>query len=165
MRHPSFPGGYLYPDLCVGLLDSDVPTNKIHFAKVLPNNHDTYLNAGTRLPVLRLDQWRNALVGDIQRIAGVKSDGSIRSTFRDPIDSTRASYYEGLVGGASGNPAFLLLNDEPVLLTVWTGGGAGFGTSIAAFVSDINEMMYNLDTNCSYQLTTFDLSGFAEVNP
>ena len=55
----------------------------------------------------------------------------------------------------------LILDGEPVLLTVWTWGGIGSGTSITAFKQDINDMMNLLGGG--YQLTEFDLSGYKKL--
>ena len=41
-------GGFF--DYAVGLLDSDVPTNQISFAKVLPDNYADYIRTGRGLP-------------------------------------------------------------------------------------------------------------------
>ena len=68
----------------------------------------------------------------------------------------------GTVVVDSGNPAFLLLRGQPVLLTVWTGPLGGFGTSVTAFKNDINAMMLDLDLG-GYQLTEIDLSVFEKL--
>jgi len=62
------------------------------------------------------------------------------------------------MNGDSGNPMFIIVNDQPVLLTVWTSGGPGRGTSVTAFKDDINGMMNDLGGG--YQLEEIDLSGF-----
>ena len=47
-------------DITVGLLDADVPTNQISFARVLPDNYADYIRTGARLPAIRLDQEEGA---------------------------------------------------------------------------------------------------------
>jgi hypothetical protein len=73
-----------------------------------------------------------------------------------------------LINGDSGNPAFIILNDQPVLLTVWTEGGAGVGTSLTAFKSDVNQIMSDLEELFSltngFQLTEIDLSDFQKLD-
>ena len=83
---------------------------------------------------------------------------------RYPLLPIRLPYSEEFIGGDSGNPAFLVLNGEPVLLTTWTVKGPGQGTAVTSFKSDINQLMSDLDEQHSvtngYQLTEIDLSIF-----
>lgn len=162
VKHPAYPvpGDYLYPDLAVGLLDSDVPTNQISFARVLSDTHTNYLSRGTRLPALALNQFHKASVCDIKEIAGRHSDGTIRTIVQMPIDNSRKGFYTGIVGGDSGNPAFVFLSGKPVLLTVWSYPDAG--TSVTSLKQDINDMMSELGGG--YQLTEIDLSGFRSLD-
>ena len=53
-RHPLYKP--YYPDISVGLLNSDVPTNQISYAKVMPDDYGEYLHTGNRLPALWLNQ-------------------------------------------------------------------------------------------------------------
>ena len=160
-RHPEYsPYPTNYPDIAVGKLDSAI-TNGISYAKVLSINYTNYLSSGIRLPTLRLDKEEKALVGDLLSI-DIPSDGKHLAKFTSPIDATRLNYYESLIPGDSGNPAFLLLSGQPVLLTIWTGGGAGDGTSLVIFTNSINQLM--MDLGGEYQLTTFDMSSwFSEI--
>ena len=63
-----------------------------------------------------------------------------------------------IIGGDSGNPAFLVINGEPVLLGTLTGGGAGSITSLHDQLGLINTAM--TAAGGSQQLTQFDLSGY-----
>lgn len=65
------------------------------------------------------------------------------------------SYGGDGVGGDSGNPAFLIIRNKPVLLSVWTSGGAGTGSFVNAWRSDINAAMTTLGGG--YQLTSVSL--------
>ena len=164
-QHPLYPPGapYYYPDLTVGLLDSDVPTNQITFAKVLPDNYAEYIRDGRYLPALRLDQEEKALIGDVWSVAIVYPPGTqITASCNYEGDPLRYNYFEPLFDGDSGNPAFLLLRSQPILLTVWTGINGGYGTSVTAFKRDINTLMLDLDPG-GYQLTEIDLSGFKKL--
>ena len=160
-RHPDYsPYPTNYPDIAVGKLDSAI-TNGISFAKVLPESYTNYLSSGIRLPTLRLDKEEKALVGDLFSI-NHSVGGNHFTSFMTPLDATRLSFYEGLIPGDSGNPVFLLLSGQPILLTIWTGGGAGTGTSLVAFTNDINQLMSDLGGG--YQLTTFDMPPeFSEI--
>jgi hypothetical protein len=142
-------------DLCVGLLDSDVPET-IAFAKIVPANVEDYLpGLQYRVPCLCLDQEEKALVGDLYSLDG-------RVMFRSPTDAKRAEFHEAKISGDSGNPAFLLIDTgegvEPVLVTTWTYGGAGQGPNVGNLNDEINAAMTALGGG--YLLTPANLSGF-----
>ncbi|MDA3923804.1 MAG: hypothetical protein PF904_03790 [Kiritimatiellae bacterium] len=160
-RHVDFNTSTTYPDLTVGLLDSDVPTNQISFAKVLPDNYADYIYNGERLPVIRLDQEEKALVGDLRTIT--RASGSLKTVCYWMLENQdRKNFYESVILGDSGNPAFLIMQNQPVLLTVWSFGLGGSGTSVSAFKGDIEQMMEDLGGG--YQLTEIDLSIFSKLN-
>ncbi len=156
---PNYNNSNSYPDLVIGLLDTPI-TNGINYANILPDNYTQYLSCGTRLPVIRLDQEEKVLVGDVKMIS-TYSNYKWLSTYSIPVDSFRQGFYEDLVPGDSGNPVFLVISGMPVLLTVWTGPGAGNGTSIVALKDDINSIMIELGGG--YQLTPINLSGFTTI--
>lgn len=137
-------------DIMVGLLDSDVPAG-ISFAKVLPDDAETKLRAGS--PVLAFDQEEKALVIDFSWVANGVLWGD-----RPVTNQTRATYAESLISGDSGNPGFVIINGEAVLVTTWTYGGPGAGPAMHGHISGINAAMTALGGG--YQLTTIDLSGF-----
>lgn len=155
--HPSYVP--YYPDLQVGVLDSDVPAG-IGFARILPADFATRIPAlgyGRTIPALCLDQEEKALVTDLGEVFGV--GGSIGFVAPYQINfAKRLEFYEPKIGGDSGNPAFLIINNQLVLLTVWTFGGAGSGTFVTGHIAAINTMMSQLGGG--YQLTEADLSGF-----
>ena len=150
-------------DLRIGLLDSDVPTNQVAFARVLPSNYTNYfphsLNAigSNAIPSLCLDQEEHAEVADIQAVStGPMDIGTI--VFRTPTNPMEQHFYgNGRVSGDSGQPAFLVINGQLVIVTVWTSGGPGAGN----FIHDcdaINSVMSQLGGG--YRLTPIDLGGF-----
>ena len=168
-QHSLYSAGTHYPDLSIGLLDSDI-TNEVHFAKVLPNNYAEYFHTGTRLPALALDIEKKALVDDVVSIVQTTPVGEKKCELTNPIDSARLDYYEDLSGGDSGNPVFLLINGDLVIITVWTSGPpfpGGVGTSITAFTNDINLIMHDLNAAygvaADYQLTGVNLSEFDKI--
>lgn len=137
----ALPGGLL-PDLAVARLDQVTP---VRFYRVLPPREDyaTYLRGALAVVT---DKDRNLLV---RRIADVTNR---RLRF------ARAANYppacaDPLITGDSGNPGFIVIHGEPVLIETHTFGGMGMG----AFVSDpqnyagINEAMTTLGGG--YQLT------------
>jgi hypothetical protein len=142
-----------YPDLRVGVLNSDVPAG-IGYARVLPENWPTKLpslSAAFPLPALCLDQEEKAIVSDLTLLINM-------ALFDRPTNSQRALFYEEKIGGDSGNPAALIINGQLVVLTCWTFGGAGSGTSVVYHKAAINSVMTSLGGG--YQLTDADLSAF-----
>lgn len=143
-----------YPDLAIGVLDSDVPSG-VSFARVLPSNWSAYLPSigySSTIPLIVVDQEEKALVGDI---------GSISSTVQiaSPSNAQRASFWESIIVGDSGSPGFIVINNQLVIVTVLTYGGLfTSGTAISAHIGAINTMMNTLGGG--YQLSTVNLSGF-----
>lgn len=149
--------GSLYPDITIGVLDSDVP-GTISFAKVMPNGWEAKLPniVTSRPPAIGTDQEEKMLVRAAYEIDHAQP-GAL-ATFVSPSEHVYLHFYENLVGGDSGNPCFFLINGELVLLTVWSRGGGGQGTSVSAFKTEINAAMTTLGGG--YQLTEVDLSAF-----
>jgi hypothetical protein len=153
LTHPDYFSFMLYPDIVVGVLDSDVPA-EISFAKVLPADWQARmpsLSAASAVPALRVDQLKRATVADFR---GISAGGSF--LLQEP--ATRQAYYAPIIVGDSGHPVFVIINGAPVLLGVFTSGGAGSGTFVTQHKNAINTMMTNLGGG--YQLTEVDLSGF-----
>lgn len=149
--------GYPY-DLTIGLLDSALP-DTITPAKVLPANVLDYLPSLSKLysiPALVIDREEKALVADLYQLSGSYV------SFHQPVDATRLTYFEGLISGDSGNPGFLVIDDQPVLVTTWTYGGAGSGPRIHALHTEINAAMTTLGGG--HQLTDVSLSGFTDFS-
>lgn len=151
---PKYTGMY-FPDVTVAVLDSDVPSS-IGFAKVLPENWDQYMEVRPDLPCLALDQEEKALVTNLQYM-------NEYAAFNRSSDPAIKAFYEDIVWGDSGNPAFMVVDDQLVLLTVWTFGAGGAGTSIAGQRTEINNMMRELGGG--YQLTEVDLTRFRKTRP
>lgn len=156
LTHPNYTP--YYPDLTIGLLDSDVP-NTIGFVKILPQNWNNYLPSLSslyRLPCLVLDQEEKALISELFTLNTIAG-------FSLPLaGSSRVNFSESIITGDSGNPAFLIIDGELVIITVWTFGGAGAGTSIVFHKDAINTMMATLGGG--YSLTEIDLSGFTDYS-
>ncbi len=140
------------PDFQVCVLNADA--TGCDYAKVLPSDWADYLpNEATLIPVFGLDQEEKALVRDINTI------GATSVSCQVPTDETRLEFYETVISGDSGNPSFVVISDELVLLSVWTYGGAGSGHFISAYKSEIEAAMVSLGGGYS-TLTEIDLSGF-----
>jgi hypothetical protein len=148
-----------YPDFSVGLLDSALPSSVVP-AKILPSAWRDYLptvDFWIGIPGLCLDQEKKALVSDF-------SGGDGLVYFTQPVNlnaAQRALFFEGKIEGDSGSPAFLIVNNQAVLLTVWTfsgTNGGGTGSSLAYHAAAVNALMASLGGG--YQLTDIDLSAF-----
>jgi hypothetical protein len=156
LTHPDY--SPYYPDIAIGLLDSDVPAS-IGFVKILPQNWANYLPSlayNRRLPCLVLDQEEKALISELSYLG-------TSAGFFAPSNQIRLNFYENIIVGDSGDPAFLIINDELVIITIWTYGGAGSGTSISYHKEAINTMMTTLGGG--YSLTEIDLSSFTNFGP
>ena len=72
------------------------------------------------------------------------------------------AFYETLVAGDSSNPKFLLLGEQPVLLSIhWFDNHAG--ASIRRYADLIDAAMTNLSPNLGYRLETVDLDRFRKL--
>jgi hypothetical protein len=160
-RHPAYTPWF--PDLTVGVLNSDLPET-ITPCKVLPSNYEDYLPTGPKyIAALCLDQEEKALVTDLNILS------STSASFTYPNLPYEQVLYEAKIVGDSGNPAFLIVNDELALLTVWTGGGAGSGTFVTPQIATINQMITDVDAlagngGTGYTLQTVDLSSFTNFS-
>jgi hypothetical protein len=145
-----------YPDYEIGILDSDVP-NSITPAKFLPDNWTTKLTSIiselSLVPTIYTNQNEEVFTSD-----WVKDDGMIRCSA--PTVQSRLDFFSMLIAGDSGHPCFIMVpgSNAPVILTVWTYGISGSGTSLFRHKTNINSLMTSLGGG--YQLTEVDLSAF-----
>lgn len=154
---PGYTSTDLYPDLTVAVLDSDLPAG-ITPVCVPPDDLLDYLpelTSGGLIPSIGLDQEEKALISDwsLHSLSGKLVEG-----FRRPESVERGAYYEDKISGDSGNPAGLLVDGQLMLLTVWTGGGGGAGTSVLAHKAAIQTAMDGLAAG--YTLTEANLSAY-----
>jgi hypothetical protein len=149
-------------DLVVALLDEPLPPT-IAPAKILPENFREHLGTGLGLPAVSLDQEGKILVSEIVELAGEEEDGwPSWAESRVPLDPTRAAFYELLVAGDSSNPKFLLLEDQPILLSIhWMENHAG--ASIRRYADLVDAAMTNLSPNLGYRLETVDLEQYRKL--
>jgi hypothetical protein len=146
-------------DIAIGLLDNDVPSN-IKIAKVLPPNYKDYIQAlninGSELFGLLsvgLDQEEKALVKTITTI----------STFINFDNMSGPSggvnpypeWSETIIVGDSGNPIFLIIDNELVLISTWLSPTAG--PFMTTHYNAINEAINRLSSNQGYSLTPINL--------
>lgn len=149
-----------YPDIRIAVLDSDLPASISH-CKMAPSTLDDYFTfTTTRHPCLLLDKEEKALIADLNYI-------NTRIGFKYPTDPKRLEYSETIIGGDSGNPSFIIIDDELVLLSVRTYGGAGAGTFVGGQIDAINQLIVDVDViagdSTGYTVELKDLSGYTPI--
>lgn len=138
-------------DVAVGRLDAPLP-DSVRPYRVLPPSGNNGALAGCLAVVS--DQHRKAFVHEIRMVSG---NGL---SFRRPATSRVSSHLaKKLVGGDSGNPSFLLVGGELVLIETHSTGGSGAGPflSAPAVFTAINGAMSKLGGG--HQLRTVPLAG------
>ena len=158
--HPNFRDyPYFYPDITIGILDSDVP-NTITPAKILPSNYNSYLpsNSNMYLSAVKSNIMGCITINQFKNI-GLASLNLLADLFYLAFpENNYQNFYRGIILYDSGSPAFVIINGEAVLLGTFTFGGAGRGTFISNHIAAINTMMSQLGGG--YQLTEVNLSSF-----
>jgi hypothetical protein len=141
LANPSVPPGY-QRDVEICTLNADLPSD-IFPCKIPPSDLNDYLQnlAITRPGAFGLDQEKKALIRDLNEF----HIGDTTTRFTSPTNTNRLTLYENLIGGDSGNPAFLIINDELVIVTAWYGGNGGSGPSLHLYETAINNAIVNMD--------------------
>ena len=151
------------PDLVIAKLDADLPVT-IKPAKVMPANWTVYIPLpqsgmpAANIPALGITHsneispvgYKQASIRAVQRTSNLSYYTSSQSV------SGFDGWFRSAILYDSGHPAFLLINGELVLLSVWTTSSSG--TSVTTNVLAINAAMTAMGSG--YQLTTADLSEF-----
>jgi hypothetical protein len=155
--------GYDTTDIAVALLDQEVPSN-IKIAKVLPINYRDYidiaqfnnneLSEATKLNygpyAVGLDQEEKAILKWIMWTGSTSIDAHSVSTL-DPY----TIFTESIITGDSGNPVFLIIDNELVVLTTWlTSFGGPF---VTLRYNQVNAIIESLSPGQNYSLTPVDL--------
>lgn len=149
-------------DILIASLTYEVTPN-IHPAKILPSDYAKYIGDGVGLPVVTFNQ-REELV--ITELKGIPTNRLMKIKSKIPIpehmhtrhieDGPRAKYRKLLVGGDSGNPAFLIAGNEPIILYCDVTSNASSGPPLHLYRREIQKAM---DELCpGYKLETFDFS-------
>ena len=139
-------------DMSIGLLNAELTPN-IHPAKILPVGFEKHLGDMRGLPVVTFNQFEKAFLTEVS----VVPTNALRSCMmcsRRPKNSDWGRFRENIVSGDSGDPAFILIGNEPILIYCLTGGGSGAGLPIHRFR---NEVQATMDALCpGYKLEEFD---------
>ncbi len=146
-------------DISVGLLDSDVPSSVTYYPIMSQTNLEAvfkkYQPTTYDVPIVVFDQDKNTIVRSLHDIV----PGSI---FHHSYTSgSRSVFSQAIVGGDSGNPAFLLVDNRPVLLFAHESTSASH--SYGYYISEINSAMTALGGG--YQVTEYAHTCFTEYTP
>ncbi len=162
-------------DLTVYALDSPLPPT-ITPCKVLPSNYASYLGylENGRPPIMVLDQEEKA---NVHELRGFAYQGPNAWFVQPGLHRKRVEFYEGVEIGDSGNPVFLILNDNLILLTTLETAVTGpfvtpqismLNAMIAAANADAENRRPELppiDPDLQVQTIDLNLSGFIEFTP
>ena len=134
-------------DIAIGSLDYEV-TPSIRPAKILPEDYAKWIGDGKGLPIVTFNQREQAFLSECRGITS-NSVSNVAST-----NAVWKSLGGKIVTGDSGNPAFLLIGNEPILLYCLYSGGVGHGPAIHRYRKEIQKAM---DELCpGYKLEEFD---------
>lgn len=141
-------------DIRINTLDSDLPVS-ITPCEVSPADvRDYCVYPQNRPAALGLDQEEKVVIMDWRLTGG----------HQYPTDTDRLIFSEEIIGGDSGNPAFVIYNDALILHTTWGGGGAGSGTPVYSYIPEINAAIITSDAqseaDTGYTMTEADFSAF-----
>ena len=139
-------------DIMIGLLNFEVTPN-IHPAQILPGDADKYIGRGEGLPVVTFNKEEKLFLTELDLMptngSPIKWQGS-----HIPSSDVWKRFREQLIGGDSGNPSFLLICNQPILLYCLKSGGCGAGPPIHCYRKEIQDVMNELCLG--YKLKSFD---------
>lgn len=154
-----------FTDITIGLLDSEVPSN-IKIAKVLPPDYLTYIEADNLNKYsLGHNQFGQVFVNKTTLGFGgyIVNNGSggtvnIPNIFVYNLSSTDPyySFTKTVIVGDSGQPSFVIIDNDLVLLTCWWAPTSG--PFVSTRYDRINELINNLSPNEGYSLSPVDLA-------
>ena len=138
-------------DIMIGLLNAEVTPN-IRPARILPSNYVKFIGNGENFPIVTFTQNEKALLGSLSPIP---TNSTRRSMVCHPPADKMLTAFNALVEiGDSGDPVFLLLGNEAVLIYCLQGGLYGSGPGLHFYRREIQAAM---DALCpGYKLETFD---------
>lgn len=136
-------------DLVVGLLDAELTPNIVP-AKILPPDCEKYIGDGAGLPVVTFNRQEKAYLTDLRAIAPKAQNKLLGSL--PPKEVRHQALREPISSGDSGNPAFLLVGKEAILLYCLQ--RAACGPDLHLYAGEIQKAM---DELCpGYRLECFD---------
>ncbi len=136
-------------DIMVGLLDADLPPT-IRPAYVMPRDCTKHIGYGNIIPVVVFDKEEKALVRDIPYFC---HGPNIRQLMRKSRDGVRMRFYEDIESGDCGDPAFIVVRNGVILLTM-VQYATGLGHSVFVLREEIQRAMDRLMHG--YKLKEYD---------
>ena len=116
----------LSTDIAIQSLRDELPST-ITPTRILPPTYRDLIGTGKWLPVLRFDKNEQCVVGEISMV--LPSEASYKTGVREqsvltttPSRELRQPFYIHTQGGDSGNPSFVVVGNEIVLLGAFHGG-------------------------------------------
>jgi len=141
-------------DIMIGLLDYEL-TPDVRPAKVLPVNFEKWITVGSKWPVVTFNQFEQAVLSTLYGIANPVSGKCVIYNRKNASDRWQL-FAKEIVGGDSGNPAFLLYGEHPILIYCLFSGGVGQGHMIHEHRQEVQQAM---DELCpGYALEAFDFT-------
>lgn len=150
-------------DISIGLLDNEIPSN-IKIAKVLPKNYQLYMGYPEDMLAVAIDQQEKAILKTWTGLLNYITSGvsyqyvnvvSPDVNYARPDFFQYVSFNEDIVTGDSGNPMFIILDNELVLLSCWHTPWSG------PFITDrydtVNSLIESLSPGENYSLTPVNL--------
>ena len=154
-------------DITVGLLESPLPAEYAP-AKLLPPDYESHLGTGRLFPVFHQNKYRQAFVVELPDLSTWMACYEIYMNYGST--SPRYMFKEAVFGHDSGNPCFMLVDDQRILLYAThvrqDANGAPGGPHTALYV---REMQFAIDSMSDraamprHALRFFDFSGFPEL--
>ena len=148
-------------DIRVSLLSTNLPPC-ITPAKLLPVNYRDYIGNGFGLPILMLDQEEHAIVAELNSLP--KSSNYSSGSF--PKNVRRKLYYEEVISGDSGNPVFLVFENQPIILYTFHTGGGGAGPFLTGnkdIIQSKLDMLSNDNGFTPLPIQFFDFSSYPKL--
>ena len=138
-------------DIAVGLLDSEVSSN-IKIAPILPTNYGDFFPSypkSSDLFYVGLDKEEKAIL----KFGYIYGNASFLA---NNATGSYSQFSEGVVGGDSGNPVFIIVGDQLVLIGCWLWSTSG--PFVTSRYSEINAMIEEMSPGEGYSLTSVELA-------
>lgn len=138
-------------DIAIGLLDSNIP-DTIEIAPVLPPDFEKHLGIHNKFLIATFDAEEKANVQQCNSLFnGGFSINTLHESYVEPEYRPLSSWSEPTIVGDSGNPSFVIIYGELVLLgCFWTSMG---GSNVGSKHELVNSMIEQLSPGQGYRLT------------
>lgn len=145
-------------DIQVGVLDSDVPDTVTYYpimaSSTLRSVINSYVNDPADIPIVTFNS-HSQTVG-VDKLLTIATESSGGTTHQAYISGKKAEFATSLIGGDSGNPGFIIVDNQPVLL--FTHYSSIGGPQHGAYISEINSAINSLGGG--YQVTEYNPTCF-----